>query len=102
MGELARRARLSKQTMTELIRRFERRGTGPSASRSPARVFGLRRGGGLRSISDTSWAQPPRWAPKSGANGRASKTTDTDAILPSRTRYHSQVRELGTGAVLRS
>jgi hypothetical protein len=55
MGELARRARLSKQTMTELIRRFERRGTGLSASRSPARVFGLRRGGGLRSISDTSW-----------------------------------------------
>ena len=47
-------------------------------------------------------AQPPGWASNSGANGRASNMTDTDAILPSRTWYHSQVRELGTGAVLRS
>ena len=47
-------------------------------------------------------AQPPGWAPNSGANGRASNTTDTDAILPSRTWYHSQVREPGTGAVLSS
>jgi hypothetical protein len=73
-----------------------------SASRYPARVFGLRRGGGLPSISRICWAQPPCCDPNSDANGRASKTTDTDAILPSRTWYHSQVRELGTGAVLRS
>jgi hypothetical protein len=47
-------------------------------------------------------AQPPCSVSNSGANGRASNTTDTDAILPSRTWYHSQVRELGTGAVFRS
>src|SRR5215472_1422131 len=49
---------------------------------------------------------PPAYSPgrpsNIAANGRASKITETEAILPSRTRYHSQVRELGTGAVWRS
>ena len=37
LGELARRARLSKQTMTELVRRLERDGSWSAARTRPTR-----------------------------------------------------------------
>jgi predicted dithiol-disulfide oxidoreductase (DUF899 family) len=50
----------------------------------------------------TSSNQRVRWPWVSAANGRGSNTTETEAILPSRTRYHSDVRAFGTGTVFRS
>ena len=65
MGELARRARLSKQTMTTMIPRLERDGLverrpdpgtrGPSSSSSRRAVANSRRSRRRRCASSTSW-----------------------------------------------